>query len=107
MKRIWPTRVPTLRQRRELSDASKPPKPETGSWHQDQHRFRCQIVDEADCNSPSGDKGMLYPPRCEEVFSHEKFLTPRRQERRWCRLFEVPAPQAANSIQELQIENRH
>jgi hypothetical protein len=24
-----------------------------------------------------------------------------------CRLFEVPAPQAANSIQELQIEKRH
>jgi hypothetical protein len=26
---------------------------------------------------------------------------------RQCRLFEVPAPQAANSIQELQIEKRH
>jgi hypothetical protein len=24
-----------------------------------------------------------------------------------CRLFEVPAPQAANSLQELQIEKRH
>jgi hypothetical protein len=26
---------------------------------------------------------------------------------RQCRLFEVPAPQAANSVQELQIEKRH
>jgi hypothetical protein len=82
--------------------------PELEPWngHQDQRKNRCQIGDEADCDSLSGNSGMLFPQRNEELFSHEKILRPRRQRRRWCRLFEVPAPQAANSIQQLQNRKR-
>jgi hypothetical protein len=70
-----------------ISELIVPPN-QIWNWeHQDQQKICCQIGDEAIRDWRSGDNGMLYPPRKEELFSHEKILTPRRQS--W-RIIQMP-----------------
>jgi hypothetical protein len=65
-----------------ISELIVPPNQIWNRAYQDRRKIRCQIGVKASRDPRSSDNGMLYPLRAEEVFSHEKILTPQRQSRR-------------------------